>query len=112
MPKLFSYGTLQQDNVQLATFGRLLTGQADVLIGYRLGEIEILDADVVATSGKTHHPMLIQTNHPCDKVAGVIFELSDEELFLADDYEVDAYVRVLASFESGETAWIYANAQA
>jgi hypothetical protein len=29
MPLLFSYGTLQQENVQLATFGRLLYGQKD-----------------------------------------------------------------------------------
>ena len=31
MPLLFSYGTLQQKNVQLATFGRLLQGQ---LLGF------------------------------------------------------------------------------
>ena len=34
MPLLFSYGTLQQDDVQRATFGRLLTGQRDTLPGY------------------------------------------------------------------------------
>jgi hypothetical protein len=31
MPRLFSYGTLQQDTVQMSTFGRLLQGQADEL---------------------------------------------------------------------------------
>ena len=31
---LFSYGTLQQDEVQLATFGRLLEGRKDALPGY------------------------------------------------------------------------------
>ena len=35
MPKLFSYGTLQQEDVQLATFGRRLTGVSDALVGYR-----------------------------------------------------------------------------
>lgn len=34
--KLFSYGTLQQETVQLSTFGRKLQGTADVLIGYHL----------------------------------------------------------------------------
>ncbi len=70
MTKLFSYGTLQQENVQLATFGRKLTGDKDSLIGYRIGEIEITDADVIAKSGKTHHPMLIKTNSPHDLVNG------------------------------------------
>ena len=43
MPKLFSYGTLQQENVQLATFGRTLVGSKDQLIGYQLGKIDITD---------------------------------------------------------------------
>lgn len=34
MEKLFSYGTLQLEQVQLDTFGRLLEGQADTLQGY------------------------------------------------------------------------------
>ena len=34
MPLLFSYGTLQQQNVQLATFGRLLKGSPDSLVGF------------------------------------------------------------------------------
>ena len=29
MPLVFSYGTLQQEDVQLATFGRLLHGQKE-----------------------------------------------------------------------------------
>ena len=32
---LFSYGTLQLEAVQMANFGRLLTGQRDVLEGFR-----------------------------------------------------------------------------
>jgi hypothetical protein len=31
---LFSYGTLQKKNVQIANFGRELTGRADALPGY------------------------------------------------------------------------------
>lgn len=111
MPKLFSYGTLQQENVQLATFGRKLVGSKDELIGYQLGEIEITDADVVAKSGKRFHPMLIKTNNPNDKVVGVIFDITDDELAQADSYEVDDYVRVEGHFNSGATAWIYADAR-
>lgn len=108
--KLFSYGTLQQDNVQLATFGRLLKGQADHLIGYQLGEIEITDPSVIAKSGKCFHPMLIKTDNPNDKVSGVVFDITEDELAQADEYEVADYSRVEAKFESGVTAWIYADA--
>lgn len=41
MPLLFSYGTLQQKQVQLANFGRELTGSKDILQGYVVGEIKI-----------------------------------------------------------------------
>lgn len=110
MERLFSYGTLRQSDVQLATFGRLLDGTSDTLVGYRLGEIEITDPDVIAKSGKRFHPMLIRTNNANDRVDGVIFEISDDELACADRYEVDDYKRILATFLSGNTAWIYGDA--
>ena len=62
---LFSYGTLQQEDVQLATFGRRLEGRADALPGYATSLFEITDADVIATSGKTHHLMA-----PSDRQSG------------------------------------------
>lgn len=111
MPKLFSYGTLQQENVQLTTFGRKLVGTKDSLIGYQLDEIEITDIDVVAKSGKRFHPILRKTNNPNDKVDGVIFDITDDELAQADSYEVDDYARVIGNFASGATAWIYADAK-
>ena len=73
-------------------------------------EIEITDPDVIATSGKCFHPMLIKTDKPTDTVAGVIFELTEDELAQADSYEVDAYNCVQGQFESGKTAWMYADA--
>lgn len=39
--KLFSYGTLQYESVQLSTFGRKLSGAADSLLGYKLEKIKI-----------------------------------------------------------------------
>jgi len=36
MEQLFSYGTLQNVEVQLETFGRELTGSKDHLLGYQL----------------------------------------------------------------------------
>lgn len=111
MPKLFSYGTLQLESVQLATFGRLLKGEKDSLVGYTLGEIEVTDPDVVQKSGKRFHPMLIRTDNVNDTVDGVIFDITDEELAQADRYEVDDYARVIGNFVSGTTAWIYVDAK-
>ena len=41
MPLLFSYGTLQQENVQLSTFGRLLQGQRDELLEFERSLVRI-----------------------------------------------------------------------
>ncbi len=107
MPLLFSYGTLQQENVQLSTFGRLLTGQPDALLGYQMQMVRIEDAEVVALSGKTHHPIVVFNGDLTSQVAGSVFEVTDAELLHADAYEVDAYQRVLADLASGKQAWVY-----
>ena len=111
MPHLFSYGTLQQDDVQRSTFGRLLSGQADVLPGYSQDMVAIDDPDVVATSGKTHHPIVRHSGVPGDRVAGTVFEISDAELAQADRYEVAAYRRVAVTLASGLAAWVYVDAR-
>ena len=92
--ELFSYGTLQQEDVQRATFGRRLTGVSDALVGYRQSMVAIDDPEVVRTSGKTHHPIVAFTGHSDDHVAGMVFEITDAELAHADAYEVAAYIRV------------------
>jgi len=107
MPLLFSYGTLQQADVQRATFGRLLAGTADALLGFEQALIAIEDAAVVATSGKRHHPIVRPTPDAGARVPGTVFEVSDAELAQADRYEVAAYRRVAAPLASGRTAWVY-----
>ena len=107
MPLLFSYGTLQQDNVQLSTFGRLLRGDEDQLVGYEQSLTKIEDPDVVATSGQTHHPIVRFTGRPDSLVPGTVFEITDAELAMADRYEVAAYKRVAAMLTSGKQAWVY-----
>ncbi|MGO1232644.1 MAG: gamma-glutamylcyclotransferase family protein [Marinobacter sp.] len=110
MPLLFSYGTLQQKEVQLANFGRELTGSKDVLQCYVVGEITITDERVLRESGKAIHPILRFTGTQQDEVEGTVFEITDAELAQADDYEVDDYVRVAATLKSGKETWIYAAA--
>jgi len=107
MVKLFSYGTLQFERVQLDTFGRILTGKKDVLRSYTLSEIRITDPNVIKSSGTDMHPMLEYTGDEKDFVEGTIFELTDKELLMADGYEVDDYKRSELIFASGESGYAY-----
>lgn len=108
---LFSYGTLQQPEVQLATFGRLLDSRPDRLPGYRLALLAIDDAQVVATSGKTHHPIASRSTIPTDGVPGAVLAVSLEELRQADGYEVADYRRERVTLASGMQAWAYVDAR-
>ena len=107
---LFSYGTLQLEKVQIESFGRILKGQKDRLIGYRLGKLKITDADVLAKSEQEFHPIAIPSEDENDYIEGVLFEISTEELVQADSYEVSDYKRIEAMFESGKLGWIYVKA--
>ena len=107
MELLFSYGTLQQRNVQIANFGRNLNGKKDSLQKYILGEIVITDARVIRESGTDVHQILEYTGDIQDEVTGTLFEITSDELQRADDYEVDDYKRVSTILKSGITCWIY-----
>lgn len=104
---LFSYGTLQQEDVQLATFGRRLEGRADALPGYATSLLEIRDAEVVKTSGKTHHLIAQASGRAEDEVPGVVLRITAAELAAADTYEVSDYKRVAVRLKSGLEAFVY-----
>ena len=109
MEQLFTYGTLQLEEVQLATFGRRLEGELDVLIGYRLVKITIEDEDFVAKSGTAEHRNLQFTGNASDFVDGAVFSVTMDELEKSDAYEPEGYERVLLQLKSGINAWIYLN---
>lgn len=111
MPYLFSYGTLQQPEVQDYTFGRRPDGQRDELIGYRMSCVEIGDPEVVAASGKAHHPIILLTGETSDCVRGTVFHITEGELADVDRYESDAYERVAAELVSGIVAWVFVDAR-
>ena len=107
---LFSYGTLQAETVQLATFGRRLNGKPDALVGYVVTTIPIRDQSVVASSGSTHYRNVRFTGVASDLVEGTVFTVTKEELEQADAYEKDAdYERVRVQPRSGVSAWVYLN---
>ena len=108
MPLVFSYGTLQQDEVQLATFGRLLHGEGDALSQYESTLVKIENPIVAAQRGKTHHANVTFNGNVDSQVTGTVFEMTDAELAVADEYERrDSYRRVSVTLASGKRAWVY-----
>lgn len=107
MPKLFSYGTLQKEQVQLETFGRILQGAKDILSGYQLNILEITDPEVLRKSGQKYHPVLTFSGNDNHEVEGVLFEVTEGEILQADEYEVNDYKRIETVFKSGKIGFIY-----
>jgi gamma-glutamylcyclotransferase (GGCT)/AIG2-like uncharacterized protein YtfP len=108
--RLFSYGTLQLEPVQMALFGRLPEGMKDSMPGYRHSMIEITDPDVIAKCGKAWHPIVTHSDDPTDLVEGTVFQITEAELAAADAYEVADYKRIQVRLKSGIDAWIYVKA--
>jgi gamma-glutamylcyclotransferase (GGCT)/AIG2-like uncharacterized protein YtfP len=110
MPMLFSYGTLQDADVQRATFGRLLHGRPDELIGFEPSQVRIDDPQLAAAVGRTHHANVVVGRHD-GRVPGSVFDVSEAELALADEYERPAsYERIIVALASGIEAWVYVHA--
>ena len=107
MVSLFSYGTLQQAEVQLGTFGRRLEGHPDALRGYVLVPLTISDPKVVELSGAAVHSIACRSPGALHPVPGVVFEITTAELAQADAYEVDVYGRVEEELVSGRRAYVY-----
>jgi gamma-glutamylcyclotransferase (GGCT)/AIG2-like uncharacterized protein YtfP len=104
---LFSYGTLQQEKVQLELFGRIFQGSGDTLNGYKVAEIEIKDESFLAKGEQKNQLTAIISKDKNDSIKGTVLELTQEELLLADKYEPNNYKRITVVLESGKEAWIY-----
>ncbi len=105
--KLFSYGTLKLEKVQIATFGRSLTGSIDALCYYVLKNLPITNPEVIAKSGIAIHPVATYTGYVQDEIPGIVFDVSAEELLAADKYEAADYKRISVRLKSGLAAWLY-----
>jgi predicted small integral membrane protein/gamma-glutamylcyclotransferase (GGCT)/AIG2-like uncharacterized protein YtfP len=109
MPLLFSYGTLQQEEVQLSTFGRRLAGQRDELPRFAQSSVRIEDSKLAAATGRTHNANVTFNGRADSRVSGMVFEVTDAELAAADRYEAPAaYARIAVTLASGRQAWVYA----
>lgn len=102
MQKLFTYGTLQNDDIQETIFGRQLQGTPEILIGYVIKEIQIEEE-----FGIVHYPIIMETNSPEDTINGIVYEITSIDLRQADLYEGLHYKRVEVHLQSNEMAWAY-----
>ena len=102
---LFSYGTLQDKNVQIANFGRELTGRADTLPAYARRTVAIVDP---VSGRESRYANVEPSSNPEDAVQGTVFEITEQELAAADRYEEDPdYHRIFVRLSSGDRAWVY-----
>jgi len=112
MAYLFSSGTLQDPAVQLSTFGRLLKGEPDELFCYEQDWLTVADPEYVAATGQARHVVVRFTGRADTTVQGTVFEVSDEELAVADRHEPTEYGRIVVTLASGKEAWVYADGRA
>jgi len=94
---LFTYGTLQEKEVQLGVFARPLNGFEDGLPNYVIAETKVADL----------YPTLLHTGKSDDIIRGQVYTLSHQELQKADRYEGEAYKRIEIQLASGKNAWAY-----
>jgi gamma-glutamylcyclotransferase (GGCT)/AIG2-like uncharacterized protein YtfP len=102
MIKLFTYGTLQQTDIQEELFGRRLVGTPETLVGYALEEIQIEEE-----FGLIDYEILVETGNPTDTINGIVYEVTQKELNQADLYEGMNYKRVEVHLQSDQKAWAY-----
>jgi gamma-glutamylcyclotransferase (GGCT)/AIG2-like uncharacterized protein YtfP len=96
MQKLFSYGSLQNTDIQMRLFGRELIGYSDVLHDYEMTAINIDGEGYSAAEPKAD-----------EKISGTVYELSSAELERADEYEGKSYYRIKVKLQSGTESWVY-----
>lgn len=98
MVDLFAYGTLREEAVQRALFGRTLEATPDMLAGFALSALP------------AGHLIVDDTGDPADRVPGLRLRLTEAELAAADAYEIADYARIAVRLESGAEAFVYARA--
>lgn len=107
MEKLFSYGTLQLESVQMELFGRTIAMAPDSLVGYKKEQIKIKAEPVMNLSGEEEYAVISYTGHDADVIEGVVLSITREELEYADEYETREYKRILVTLKSGKQSWVY-----
>ena len=111
MPLIFSYGSLQEEPVQVSIYGRVLRGEPDELVDCVRTLIDVPKWHKAAATGLTHYATVTFVPGSGSRVPGTLLELTDAELVVTDGYEHDSeYERVTAALASGRSVWVYVSA--
>jgi hypothetical protein len=112
MAYLFSFGPLEDQTVQLSTFGRLLKGEPDELFCYEPDWLTVAAAKDGAGADQARYAVVRFTGRADTMVQGTVFEVSEAELVAADRRQPAEYPRIVVTLASGKEAWVYADAHA
>jgi gamma-glutamylcyclotransferase (GGCT)/AIG2-like uncharacterized protein YtfP len=108
MALVFSYGSLREEAVQIAIFGRVVRIEPDELIDSVRTLVAVPKSHKAAAAGLTHYANVEDAPGSGSRVPGVVLELTEPQIAVCDAYEKDAdYVRVPAILASGRRAWVY-----
>lgn len=101
MEYLFSYGTLQDESIQMEVFGRRVPFDNDELPGY------------IISSNKAYgrYPLLEKRSDNNGGVSGICLHVTEDDLLEADLYEGEEYQRIKTLLKSGRKAWVYVGKQ-
>ena len=102
MEQLFAYGTLKKKDVQETVFGKILNGTPETLVGYVINEIHIEEE-----FGVEKYPIITPTHNLEDRISGILYELTEQQLQQADTYEGLHYKRIQVQLQSNQIAWVY-----
>nr|WP_297764015.1 gamma-glutamylcyclotransferase family protein [uncultured Muriicola sp.] len=94
---LFTYGTLQDKEVQQMVFSRILKGNKDHLKEHTISK-ELVGG---------LYPTVRSSPQSVKGVPGIVYIISKDELQRVDVYEGDAYFRKKVMLSSGTEAWVY-----
>jgi gamma-glutamylcyclotransferase (GGCT)/AIG2-like uncharacterized protein YtfP len=113
VPLIFSYGSLQEEAVQISIYGRALRGDPDELLDCVCTKIEVPKWHKAAAKGVTHYVNVSFMPGSRSRIPGTVLEITDSELAASDSYERDAeYIRVMTTLASGRSAWVYLSGRA
>lgn len=94
---LFTYGSLQDEQIQIALFKRKLKGRSDTLSGYEFAKEKLAGL----------YPVIFKSPSTITGLSGMVYELTKTDLEKADEYEGEDYQRIEVVLNSGTKAWVY-----
>tara|TARA_R110002153_G_scaffold380_3_gene1873 strand:+ start:780 stop:1085 length:306 start_codon:yes stop_codon:yes gene_type:complete len=90
---LFSYGTLQEDHIQMMLFGDILKTEVDSIEGY------------VTLNDYFGYPRIVEFERGI--VYGKVLEIDEVDFPIVDRYESEAYEKKVVETSKGRQAYVY-----